>query len=268
VVSFYKNKSKWKRFLQEQYVCPMDRRYTERAVFVADVLGATGVATKSLSLLDVGTAAGFFLKALGDTFASKKGIDIDGWATKYGREVLRQPAVEAGIEDDGVTAEAPYDVATCFHVLEHVSDPLCFLKTLSGLVRDDGFLFVAMPVIQPGLKSISFYREFRAARSSDDSVEEHIHHFSKLSTEKLVANAGLHEMRRRVWRYKDRRYLPEILLALRKDSTAPLPKVRDATRLEAWRMYAGLVRWSLASCPRLVKDALKFRNRRDAGRAA
>ena len=39
-----------------------------------------------------------------------------------------------------------YDVITCFHCLEHVPDPLLFLKSLSNLLKPTGTLYISTPL--------------------------------------------------------------------------------------------------------------------------
>ena len=251
VLDYYKQKSKWDRF-RERYeqtgvIPPVESRYTNRAKYVIDQISENGQRPSEASLLDVGTAAGFFLHELGSSLRDKRGTDLDEAAVRYASKVLQQNAYACGLDDKRVAGDAPYDVVTCFHVLEHVSDPTSFCRQLCSRLREGGLLIIAMPVIQPGFKRISFYREYPPHRNQLSMVDEHIHHFSELSARMLAHSVGLHEVGRRVWEYKKKKYLPEVLLSLRKDSAHAPESIEAATDWQAFRFRASLVRWAMLS---------------------
>ena len=74
------------------------------------------------TLLDVGSGAGYSMKAFEDLGFEVSGVEPGPWGREYG-------AYEY-LED----VEGVFDVVTCFHVLEHVLDPLGFLAQLKPLV--------------------------------------------------------------------------------------------------------------------------------------
>jgi len=251
VLDYYKMKPKWDRFRQrfeeEGFVVPMEERYVERADFVVDRLKREGCTPSEASLLDVGTAAGLFLLALGDRLKFKQGTDLDAAAVRYASQVLKQPAINAELQDQRVLDHAPYDVVTSFHVLEHVVDPVAFVRGMTSLVRDGGLLFLAMPVISRGPKSISFYREYPTNGTSIEPDSEHIQHFTQFSASRLAARCGLDVLEQRVWSYKQADYLPEVFMALRKRSHVGEEEPQKTAGAEAWKMFNSLVYWSARS---------------------
>jgi trans-aconitate methyltransferase len=73
------------------------------------------------------------------------GSDISRTAVEAARQIL--PGVDlrcAGIES--LTTSEPFDVVTCFDVLEHVADPDAALEVLKSMLRPQGILAVVVPV--------------------------------------------------------------------------------------------------------------------------
>ena len=80
-----------------------------------------------------------------------------------------------------VTKHGQADLLLVRHVLEHAHNPLAFLRTVSSLVKPDGYLLFEMP------DSVKFIR------ACDYSFiwEEHITYFCAQTLEALISNAGL-----------------------------------------------------------------------------
>ncbi len=132
------------------------------------------------SLLDVGAGTGEFL------LAAKK----DGW-TVGGVEPSERARQLA--REEGVTLEeklfafnnAQYDCITLWHVLEHLHDLEERVAQLSKMVKDGGYLIVAVPN----------YRSYDAAHYgpfwAGYDVPRHLWHFSSDSIEVLFNGTGL-----------------------------------------------------------------------------
>ena len=80
------------------------------------------------------------------------------------------------------------DIVTCFEVLEHVYDPLKFLRAATELAKPGGFVFV----ISLGIGG--FDLQVLWDKLSQISPPHHINFLSLLGFEKLFASAGLVDM--------------------------------------------------------------------------
>ena len=102
VEQYYLQKSKWLRLRREHTddiskIPETPDRYVRRKQFTLECLRDLQRDAALHSLLDVGTAAGFFLRELGTSFAEKLGCDLDHAAIQYATNVLHQPAVALSI---------------------------------------------------------------------------------------------------------------------------------------------------------------------------
>jgi 2-polyprenyl-6-hydroxyphenyl methylase / 3-demethylubiquinone-9 3-methyltransferase len=99
-------------------------------------------------LLDVGCGGGLLAESLARAGAEVTAIDLAPAMI----EVARLHATAAGLAidyrlagADEVLRENPagFDVVTCMEMLEHVPEPQAMVRTLAGLVRPGGALFVS-----------------------------------------------------------------------------------------------------------------------------
>lgn len=99
---------------------------------------------KKGKLLDVGCAAGFFLKVAKDAGWQVSGIEpnraLAKWgAKKYGVSIFSKDFLETKFKDKS------FDVVTFWDVLEHVTDPRAYLKEAVRILKPGGFIFVNYP---------------------------------------------------------------------------------------------------------------------------
>jgi len=106
-------------------------------------------------ILEIGCASGYFLKEVAPCVGEACGTEWDpsyaGHAKKLGFSVLENP------ED----FEGRFDKFFMFHVLEHVTEPIAFLRELQKKMTDDGRLFIEVPNRDDALISLYAIPEFR-----------------------------------------------------------------------------------------------------------
>lgn len=94
-------------------------------------------------LLDVGFGNGGFLKKAGEMGWRAEGIDFDPQAVEVAR--ARGLVVSDETVEDLAARAAHYDVITLSHVIEHVHDPVAFLRSLRLLLNPGGTLWIETP---------------------------------------------------------------------------------------------------------------------------
>jgi glycosyltransferase involved in cell wall biosynthesis/2-polyprenyl-3-methyl-5-hydroxy-6-metoxy-1,4-benzoquinol methylase len=148
--------------------------------WIADAMG--GYALRGRKLLEVGANVGLFLAVAAERGWDVRGIEPSKWAVQEGVRkfgvALRQGVIEELDEPAGSA-----DVIVMLDVLEHLGDPLEALRTLRGVVDDEGML-VLSTVNLSGLH----------ARLRDGNwpwfIRSHLHYFSPETLHAMLKQAG------------------------------------------------------------------------------
>jgi len=104
-------------------------------------------------LLDVGCASGAFLHAVRNHVLYCIGMEFNLDNARFVKEVLGIRVYTGCIEDVDLPQEY-FDIATAFQVLEHVDDPISFLKGIHKLLKPGGTICIEVPNIQDVLLSV------------------------------------------------------------------------------------------------------------------
>lgn len=133
-------------------------------------------------LLDVGCAAGFFLKIAKDYGFEPFGVDISDHLSKLARERYELNVTTGILEDTNFKSDF-FDVITLFSVLEHVPDPLGTLKTINRVIKKEGLLLVKVP---------NYNRVFFRLNWKKDPIWDRVHlfYFTPKTLTKLLKKAG------------------------------------------------------------------------------
>jgi SAM-dependent methyltransferase len=127
-------------------------------------------------LLDIGCGNGRFLTEFGSSFPGWKlsGVEVDA---KHSKELQGIPGFQRFYSGGLDQIEERYDLISLVHTLEHIVGPLDFLKTVSGLLKPGGVVFIQVP----------FYRK----NPFELMTADHASHFDKLSLPSLLQQSGL-----------------------------------------------------------------------------
>ena len=97
--------------------------------------------------------------------------------------------LQGSVDDPRLDANAPYDVISLTHVIEHVVEPVATLRRCLALLRTGGVVFMTAPYRPRGWRDDApDLRRFEAY--SYNHVPAHIQYFAEGSMRRLVAAAG------------------------------------------------------------------------------
>ena len=142
------------------------------------------------SLLDAGCGEGSFLTA-----AKKEGWQVTGTEiSAFACEKAEQTGIKAWrgqLQELGLK-EKSFDAITAWHVLEHVPEPMAFLKEARRLVREDGVFILAVPNLDclPLRWAYRLFKGKRLVLFDPGNRELHLSFFSKQTITLALARAG------------------------------------------------------------------------------
>jgi SAM-dependent methyltransferase len=118
------------------------RRYSPRDLKLLERLNGKG------RMLEVGCSWGYFLAAARRRGWQVQGIELSDSAVRWAKERFGLNVTCGSIEDMPVAESTGFDVVVAWHVIEHVQDPMCFLKTVRDSLRPGGLLALRTPNIR------------------------------------------------------------------------------------------------------------------------
>jgi len=96
---------------------------------------------KNMKILDYGCGTGWFLK-----YVLSENINADGYEFSKNLAAFTSQRTSANIYSGDLSkVNTKYDVITLFDVIEHVESPCIFLKSLSRLLKNNGYLVIFTP---------------------------------------------------------------------------------------------------------------------------
>ncbi len=142
------------------------------------------------SLLDVGCGAGQFLLRATSLGYDALGIDPDSRSVEFVTQDLNLPARKGSLEILG--ANERFDIITVLGVLEHIAEPVAFLREASAHLSPTGELLVGVP------NSASLNRRVSSLSRHDwDMFLEpgHLYHYGPSTLQLVGEHAGLRMLR-------------------------------------------------------------------------
>lgn len=133
--------------------------------------------TSGKELLDYGCGAGTFLKFCQTNNYIVQGYEPNKQAAAQARNLLETPIITTQSQ---LKTEHTYDIATAWHVIEHVHELRDTLKLLRKKIKPHGYIFIAVPNINSA--DAKHYKEYWAAYD----VPRHLYHFSQDSFSFLI----------------------------------------------------------------------------------
>lgn len=136
-------------------------------------------------LLEVGASSGQFLVNIKDRVARVDAIELDKACCAF---LSNEIGVEADSEflRESKLSDRTYDVICSFQVLEHVEDPVVFLRELRQSAKKGATMFIEVPNLNDPLMSVwsvEAYQKFFYHSA-------HLHYFTETSLIKTAMLAG------------------------------------------------------------------------------
>ncbi|HEY3660908.1 MAG TPA: class I SAM-dependent methyltransferase [Candidatus Udaeobacter sp.] len=138
-------------------------------------------------LLEVGCGYGYLLDEARSFFDRRVGTDFSNQAAEIAR-VTGAEVFVGGIEE--VSPERKFDCVIANQVIEHVYQPLSFVRQVASHTKAGGYIVVATPDIGGVL------RKTMGRRWPSFKVPEHVVYFDFQSLRVLMHQAGLIDLRR------------------------------------------------------------------------
>ena len=140
---------------------------------------------KKMKVLDIGCSTGHFLHSLKGRVAQRVGLELSEDAVKFIRKNLGIKVYSKLLGSEPIK-EGPFDLITCLQALEHMEDPLKFLKEAGKILKPGGILYIEVPNAEDALLKIyenKGYGDFYFR-------EAHVSYFAPKTLKKLLGRAG------------------------------------------------------------------------------
>jgi 2-polyprenyl-3-methyl-5-hydroxy-6-metoxy-1,4-benzoquinol methylase len=140
---------------------------------------------KNAKILDIGCGEGYFLKLAKEKGFEAFGIDFNEKAIeiakeKFGLKNVYPYTIEEFIEK---FPNEKFDIICFFHLLEHLDDPLKFMKNIKKILKENGYIAFSLP----NPKRFSLYFNLR---ETWDFPPHHLTRWDEKSINKLLNITG------------------------------------------------------------------------------
>ena len=145
-----------------------------------NVVQNTEFLPKDEIVYEIGTGMGGILSVFKDAGSKIKGVDIGENYIKLGKQ--KGLDLEVG-SIDVLKKYEQADLLILNHVIEHILNPIEFLKDMRDVIKEDGLLYVAVPTIEtiPANYKNNFFRYIQNA---------HVYNFSQHTLTYIIECAG------------------------------------------------------------------------------
>ena len=145
-------------------------------------------------VLDVGCAAGYFLRVMQEKGWDGRGIEpsasIAAHAQRHLGERVFVGTLDEALAADAALAPGSFDLVTMWDVVEHVPDPQRLLRLAHGLLKPDGVLILETQNVA------SAFAGLLGRRWHHYKHREHLYHFGPTTVRALLEQAGFAVERR------------------------------------------------------------------------
>lgn len=134
-------------------------------------------------ILDFGAGNGNFLKLAKKYANSVTAIELD----RESHIIFKKNKINYYLDINEIPADKKFDVITLFHVIEHLKDPISYLKSISNILKEDGKIILEFPNSNDSLLSLYKSKEF----SNFTYWSCHLMLFNEKTIKMIVEKSGL-----------------------------------------------------------------------------
>jgi SAM-dependent methyltransferase len=135
------------------------------------------------SMLEVGAYCGLFLQEAARHHWKADGVEPSRWAANYARTTSQVNVFTGFLGENKQNLQGSYDVVVSWDVLEHVRDPVTFLKECGSVLPDGGMLFFST------LDTGNWFARL-LGRRWPWLIDMHIQYFDIRSVKNVLGRAG------------------------------------------------------------------------------
>lgn len=137
------------------------------------------------SVLEIGSGPGYFLSEIGSLVKQVQGVELNQQEARFARE-KGIPTENCSIQKSSLPHNT-YDHVCCFQTLEHVPDPISFLRHARQFLKTGGYISIEAPNIFDPLVACFNVNEYKNFYFH----EPHLYYFSPDSLRSVIQTAGL-----------------------------------------------------------------------------
>ena len=138
---------------------------------------------KKGKILEIGSGHGFFLEMMRKSGYKMTGIEISKEKRKFSKQVTAVKVLDVNINEE-MPDVGNFDVIVMFQVLEHIIDPIGFLRNVRKILKSNGKIIVEVPNCDDfQLRLHKEYREFYWERA-------HISYFTPKTLKSVFGMVG------------------------------------------------------------------------------
>jgi 2-polyprenyl-3-methyl-5-hydroxy-6-metoxy-1,4-benzoquinol methylase len=142
----------------------------------------------SHSLLEIGCGMGDFLIEANSKGFKVSGLEVSDYLVHLTNQRLGSMCVEKGTIETSSFQAGSFDIIAFFDVIEHVRNPLLFMKKVSELLKVYGKVFIVTPSLDSGSARLlqKHWMEYKV---------EHLFYFNQKSLRLLFEKTGFHNIK-------------------------------------------------------------------------
>jgi SAM-dependent methyltransferase len=159
-------------------------------------------------ILDVGTGYGHFLFEMHGRGYETLGLEISRTGVKFAREQLGLNMIDKTLEEAQLPSNH-FHAVTAFYVIEHLDNPMSFLRECYRILKPGGLIFVRYPHTTP-------IKNFLALLGISNTLYDapyHLSDFSPNTMKRFLEKAGFRDNRSVIGGYTLPAHLPSRIVS-------------------------------------------------------